>query len=356
MTKYIPYPAYANDAPVDLRFVYKKEVPAGKHGFLKADGDRFVFEDGTEARFWGTNFNSGACFPSHEYSEGVALRLAKIGCNIVRFHQLDAEWATPNIFQFTKGERQATSMELDPESMEHLDYLVYCLKKNGIYVYFDLLTYRKFRSGDGVVNAHLLPDAGKPYIYFDERLIELQKKFAYDFWTHVNPYTGIANKDDPVFVMSEIVNETDLFTNKKIVVEPYATNFRNMFDAWLKENSIEFDAYAVELDDNTAEPLVNFKIEVMEKYYIDMYTFLRKIGVKIPINGTNWQRNGAVTKTQNVTDYSDGHPYFYGWVWGEVEKRCIHKGLTQEPDSYRGFMSMASHRLPDKPSSSPSGI
>jgi len=33
MTKYIPYPAYANDAPVDLRFVYKKEVPAGKHGF-----------------------------------------------------------------------------------------------------------------------------------------------------------------------------------------------------------------------------------------------------------------------------------------------------------------------------------
>ncbi len=345
MPKYIPFPAYADDAPVDLRFVYKNEVPAGKHGFLKADGDKFVFEDGTVGRFWGTNFNSGACFPSFDYSEGVALRLAKIGCNIVRFHQLDAEWSTPNIFQFTKGERQSTSMELDPESMKRLDYLVYCLKKNGIYVYFDLMTYRKFKSGDGVENVHLLKDAAKPYCYYDERLIELQKKFAYDFWTHVNPYTGIAYKDDPVFVMTEIVNEADFFS-QKIDIEPYASKFRDLFNAWLKENDIDFDAYTCDLNENF-EPLVSFKIDLMEKYYVDMYAFLRKIDVKIPITGTNWQRMGAVTKPQNVTDYADGHPYFYGWHWGEVEKRCIHKAFTQQAEY--GFASTALNRLPDKP-------
>ena len=35
---------------------------------------------------------------------------------------------------------------LDPESMERLDYLIYCLKREGIYVYLDMLTSRKFRS------------------------------------------------------------------------------------------------------------------------------------------------------------------------------------------------------------------
>lgn len=49
------------------------------------------------------------------------------GCNIVRFHQLDAEWNTPNIFQFAKGRRHGTR-ELDAESMDRLDYLICCLK------------------------------------------------------------------------------------------------------------------------------------------------------------------------------------------------------------------------------------
>ncbi|NLD86699.1 MAG: hypothetical protein GX633_00360, partial [Clostridiales bacterium] len=305
MSRYIPFPAYPDDAPVDLRFVYKNEAPAGKHGFLKVDGDRFVFEDGTEARFWGTNFNSGANFPSFEYAEKVALRLAKIGCNIVRFHQLDSEWATPNIFQFTKGERQSNSLQFDPESMKRFDYLVSCLKKNGIYMYLDLMTYRKFKSGDGVENAHLLGDAAKPYCYFDERLIELQKKLAAEIWNHVNPYIGLAYKDEPAIVLTEIVNEADFFTHK-ITAEPYVTNFRNLFDAWLKENNIEYDAFSCDLTAKD-KPLVDFKIYIQEKYYVDMINFQRDIGVKIPITGTNWTRTGAVTKSNHVTDFMDGH-------------------------------------------------
>ena len=144
----------------------------------------------------------------------MAKRLAKIGCNIVRFHQLDSEWHTPNIFQYTKAKRLSTTMELDPESMKHLDYLIYCLKREGIYVYMDIFTYRKFKAGDGVENTIALGDAAKPYSSYNRRLIDLQKKFAYDFWNHLNPYTGLAHKDDPVFVMGEIVNESDLFSRK----------------------------------------------------------------------------------------------------------------------------------------------
>ncbi len=127
-SKFIPYPFYWDDVPIDLSFVYKSEKPAGKHGFLKVKDEKFVFEDGTEARFWGTNFNSGANFPPLECSEKIAKRLSKIGINIVRLHQMDAEWATPNIFQFTKGKRKGHTLDFDPESIKRLDYLIYCLK------------------------------------------------------------------------------------------------------------------------------------------------------------------------------------------------------------------------------------
>ena len=146
--KTIPYTLPWDDMPIDLSFVYEKEKPAGKHGFLKVEGDRFVFEDGTAGKFWGTNFNSAQSFPSHDQSEKVAKRLAKIGLNIVRFHQMDAEWSTPNIFQLTKGENKTNTMNFDPASLDRLDYLIHCLKQEGIYVYMDLLTYRRFKSGE----------------------------------------------------------------------------------------------------------------------------------------------------------------------------------------------------------------
>lgn len=86
MPKYINTPAYPDMMPVDISFVFADEKPAGKHGFVKAVGDEFRYEDGTLARWWGVNFNGGACFPEHDYAEKVARRLAQSGCNIVRFH------------------------------------------------------------------------------------------------------------------------------------------------------------------------------------------------------------------------------------------------------------------------------
>lgn len=105
--------------------------------------------------------------PEHEDAKIIVSRLAKFGINIVRFHQLDADWSIPNLFQFTRGARPDNTMELDPVSMDRLDWLIYCLKNEGIYVYLDLLTYRKFRSGDLVENADKLADAAKPYCVFD---------------------------------------------------------------------------------------------------------------------------------------------------------------------------------------------
>jgi len=349
--KFISYPFYWDSVPVDLSFVYDNEKPAGKHGFLKVKGSKLVFEDGTEARFWGTNFNSGLNFPPFEFSEKVAKRLAKIGINIVRFHQMDAEWANPNIFQFSKGKRKGNTLDLDPQSMQRLDYLIYCLKQEGIYIYLDLLTYRRFKTGDGVENSSKLSDAAKPYNNYSRKLIELQKKFCYDLWTHINPYTGLAYKDDPAIVLVEIVNESDMFAfRKNISVEPYRTELVNMYINWLAERGIKLSKEEVQKMDFSSddETMMEFLREVQENYYREMISFMREIGVKIPITGTNWSINAANRRAQLVTDFCDGHAYWYGWKWGEYKKMFDNTPMVSVADNIL-LKNLTFCGVPDKP-------
>jgi len=312
--KTIPYTLPWDDMPVDLSFVYKDEKPAGKHGFLKAEDGNFVFEDGTKARFWGTCINSAQCFPSHEHSSKLAIRLAKIGVNIVRFHQMDAEWSTPNIFQFTKGENKPDTRNFDPESLDRLDYLIYCLKKEGIYVYMDLLTYRRFKEGDGIAVANKINDSAKPYSLYNGKLIELQKKFNYDLWTHINPYTGLAYKDDPVMALTDITNENDFFT-WNVTVEPYRSELEERFRKWADDKGIKIEAGKVEFDKQDKD-ILPFLIECEQNYYREMTRHMRETGVRIPITGSNlhgdWSRRWGHLASQMVTDYTDSHAYWQG--------------------------------------------
>ncbi|MCK9410667.1 MAG: hypothetical protein M0Q53_00105 [Prolixibacteraceae bacterium] len=317
--KTIPYTLPWDDMPIDLSFIYKNEKPAGKHGFLKVDSDKFVFEDGTEARFWGTNFNSAQIFPSHEHSEKVAKRLAKIGVNLVRFHQMDAEWSTPNIFQFTKGENKPNTQSFDAESMDRLDYLIYCLKQEGIYVYMDLLTYRRFKTGDGVEAANKLADAAKPYSTFSRQLIALQKKFNNDLWTHMNSYTKLAYKDDPVIVLAEVTNENDLWT-QRATLEPYLSELEELYRKWAADRKIKVGKEKVEFNHEKDINITNFFAAITKAYYQEMIAHMRETGVKIPIAGTNWTRNASHLLAQLEGDFTDSHAYTAGgggWRDGE---------------------------------------
>ena len=351
MSKYIPTPAYPDMMPVDISFVFADEKPAGKHGFVKPDGDHFIFEDGTPARFWGVNFNGGANFPEHEDARKVARRLAQAGCNIVRFHQLDAEWDTPNIYAFTKGKRVTTTRELDPESMDRLDYLIYALKEQGIYVYFDMMTYRKFKSGDGLELAKELKDSAKPYSIVNRRMIQLQKEFCDQIWNRYNPYTKLLYKDDPVFAMTEITNECDLFEMKGWIGKhdnsfPYVWELRLSFKAWLEKNGIDYDWENCELW-LKEHPLIDWKLDVTMAYYQEMYDYMRSIGVKIPITGTNWLHNShANTIAEKNMDFSDGHHYYYDWRWGEEDKFCANEQIN----GYKSiFPNLGTMHLDNKP-------
>lgn len=325
-----------DDAPVDLSFLYESEKPAGKHGFLMVKGDKFVFKDGTEAKFWGTCFNSGANFPPHEYGEKIAQRLAKFGVNMVRTHQLDAEWSTPNIFQFTKGEAKDNTLDFDPKSLDRLDYLIYCLKQQGIYIYLDQLTYRKFKLSDGVDSFNELGEAGKPYSNFDPKLIKLQKKYSYDLWTHINPYTGLAYKDDPAIALMELANENDLFT-QQVTLEPYRSRLEEQYRTWAKENNVQVGDEKIDFT-NFTEPILRFLHNVQQNYYKEMIRYLRSIGVKVPITGTNWSRGLTLLSSLLVTDYTDSHSY-YGWG--------NNRSMVSEKDNV--FATLSFNRVLDRP-------
>ena len=334
MSRYMPVYQYPDMMPVDISFVFEDEKPAGKHGFCKADGENFRFEDGTLAKFWGVIFNGASCFPSHEYAEQVATRLEQAGCNIVRLHQMDSEWATPNLFRFTAGKRMTTTRKLDERSMERLDYLIHRLKEHGIYVAVDMNTYRKFKSGDGVACANELWDNHKGYPLFDPTMIELQKEFATQFWTHYNPYTGLAYKDDPSFVFCDITNENDLFRPVKkgdykwSRVDNYDNMLRDLFAQWLKEQGMEYDAYGCDLNEKEG-PLVLFKKHLTKKFGRTMYDHIRSLGVKIPLCLTNWNKGGALVESQEEMDFQDGHYYYYDWSWTEYEKVSQNKSLME---------------------------
>ena len=332
----ISYTLPWDDAPVDLRFVFAGEKPAGRHGFMRAEGARLVFADGTVGRFWGTNFNSAASFPEPAYSKKVARRLAKFGVNLVRFHQMDADYSTPNIFQFTKGPRLKDTQSLDPESLDRLDYLIHCLKQEGIYVYLDLLTYRTFRGGDGVAAVDKVGHSARPYSTFDPRLIELQKKFNEQLWTHVNPYTKLAYKDEPAIVLTEITNENDVFTCQRGQwIEPYLSQLQGRFATWAKQQGVAVGAGPGNFADNSPA-IVDFLVAVQKSYYTEMSEHLRKIGVRIPITGTNWALGGApMLEAQMGTDFTDSHTYWYKFgSWSATEKKFMNNSLLGERESW----------------------
>ena len=334
MSHYIPVYQYPEMMPVDISFVFEDEKPAGKHGFCRVDGENFRFEDGTLAKFWGVIFNGASCFPSHQYAEAVSQRLEQTGCNIVRLHQMDAEWATPNLFRFTAGKRLTTTRKLDERSMERLDYLIKCLKEHGIYAAVDMNTYRKFKSGDGVACANEMWDNHKQYPIFDPTMIELQKEFCTNFWNHYNPYTGLKYKDDPFFVFCDIINENCLFYKingfKYKRIAYYDNMFREMFDKWLREQNVEYDAWNCVIDCND-KPVIDFKIWLMKKFARTMYDHIRSLGVKIPLCCTNWAKEAAIYKAQEEMDFQDGHPYFYDWGWHEYEKMGENISLMDAP-------------------------
>ena len=334
----------SNDSPVDVSFLL--DAPAGKHGFMKAKDGHFYFEDGTRVRFWGTNIYAPSTFPKKEEAEMMAGRLSRFGCNLVRIHHLDAFWATPNIFDPNFNDTQ----HLSAEALDKMDYLVYQLKQKGIYIFMDLLVDRAFKAGDNVVDYENVERGAKISGFYDKRIIDLQKIYARELLTHVNPYTGLRYIDDPAIVSAKLINEGMLFyIGTQFSLSPYyLAELDQLFNNWLNKkyggrNGLEnawTDRYGrcdlisnedpskgnvkradiplkyqrsggERVDAMRLADTLKFYEEVQANYFKDMESYLIGLGLKVPVSGSNHWVNVAPDVKSNATlDYIDRHRYF----------------------------------------------
>lgn len=172
-----------------------------------ANGDHFEAA-GAPIRFWGVNITAAACFPPKNKAAAIAGRMRKMGINLVRFHHLENNWSGDDgsIFIYANGTRS-----LNIQTLDRLNYFIAQLKQNGIYVNMNLNVSRIFRPSDGVPGADSLPDFAKGVTLFDPWLQSLQREYALQLLTSVNPYTGMSLASDPVLAMVEMNNENSLY-------------------------------------------------------------------------------------------------------------------------------------------------
>jgi len=290
---------------------YLNDAPAGKHGFLQVSGEDFVFTDGKPARFWGIALSAGACFPDKKDAPAIASRLAALGFNMVRLHHMDAPWAGRGLIDYSRDD----SRHFDRQNWERLDYFINELKKVGIYIFLDLLVTRQFRDGDGVSDAAKLPHMGKGASFIDPRLIELQKEYARNLWTHLNPYTGLRYCDDPVFALSLICNENDL-TSHFFLLPEHTPGHPELSRAYTKRLSDYARAQGVSPEKTMrvweSPEARRATTAMMVSFFNDMRRFLRELGVRIPITGTNWAIHLHDLPALASMDFMDQHIYAEG--------------------------------------------
>ena len=297
---YIPW-NYCPGSKVDMSFML--DAPAGKHGFVTVKDGHFYFKDGKRVKFWGLNLHSNtACFPSRSQAQDVAKRLAQLGCNIVRMHLLDNEDPGGIIDAYYKD-----SQHLSTNQMDKLDYFIAELKKNGIYVCFDVLGLgaRKFKSGDNLPQADVLRRGAGGISFFDERIKELSKKFALDFLSHVNPYTGNSYLNEPCVAFVEMTNENTLFLGKSHKDFPsyYEEEIQGIWKKWHSDKNIK-SSYRDWYEDR------QFLYELQDGYQRDMHKYLRSIGVKVPIGASNLPYDNLGLLADSHMDFTDIHVYW----------------------------------------------
>ncbi len=317
-------------SPVDLSFLNAGEKPAGKRGFVKASGEQLMFADNTPARFWGTNITSYALFQtSDDAIKQQAKRLSALGFNLVRLHHHDSPWVSPNIF----GERDLThdTQQLSAQSLKKIDWWIKCLKDEGIYVWLDMHVERALMPKDNIFAFDELPKneqnnaSLKGYAYVNITIQQAMKRFTEAYMTHVNPFTGLAYKDEPAIAAVLITNENDVtqhFGNALLRdkgVPKHWKLYKNQADVFASQHNLSQGLTWRSWEHGPSKLFLN---DLEQRFNVEMIQHLRDLGVKVPIATTSSWGGDGLSSLPALTsgDVIDVHSY--GGA-GQLEKNPL---------------------------------
>lgn len=313
-------------SPVDLSFLNEPEKPAGRRGFVRAAGGRLVFADGTPARFWGTNLTAAALFgTTREATRVQAKRLSELGFNLVRLHHHDSDWVNPNVFGNRTSARDTS--RLSAESLDRLDWWIKCLKDAGIYVWLDLHVGRTLTAADGIWSFEEI-SRGKGvadlrgYNFVNLTIQQAMKRFNEAYVTHINPYTGVAYKDEPAIAAILITNENDLtwhFGNALLPdkqVPEHNRIYMSEAAGFARAHDLPKEATWRSWEHGPSKLFLN---DLEHRFDVDMIAHLRQLGVKVPIATTSSWASEPLSSLPALTsgDLIDVHAYAGA---GELEK------------------------------------
>ena len=323
-------------------------VPAGRYGWVTVKGDRFFFENGKEARFFGfTTAVTGQSF-SRERVAAFARRLHALGCNIVRFIGLPGP-GEPDAAR--RVYRQDSRSELDPARMDTFCFFIGELKKNGVYIELDL-------RGGNVIDDEIPGMKGARWDHYSllsPAVEQLQIANVKRILSYRNPYTGIPIGEDPVIAMVMVENEDSLFyeANLAAMGNPAALReFQAGFNRMLREKYSDREtlkrAWKGSLGDGedpakgTVEAPLDFKkrdfsperkrelrawlAQRQGEHYRNVIRAVRESGCKAPAIGSNHWTGDMLDFYVNAenADIFDRHSYWshpvvdLGWDLHEI--------------------------------------
>lgn len=305
-----PKDAFTDDALLDFRFL--NEAQSGESGFIgkSADGNDFVRGNGEPIRFWAVGTDAHKFTP--EQMDEHCRWLAKIGVNLARLH----------VTVCVKDEG-AKITDVNQELIDGCHRFIKAAKDNGIYVLISPY-YAHFEIPEswGV-------EGGKQQavglIYVEPKVEEAYKVWTREFYTQVNPHTGLAIAKDPTVAILQVLNEDSLFFwTAQRIPDVHWKRLSASFSDWLSEKysstQAAWEAWGdggkgkspfddpengsigvLRVYDLTIEPYgpahaarlkdtTQFLAEYQREFYARMGAFLRDdLGCQQLLNATNWR-------------------------------------------------------------------
>lgn len=258
-------------------------------------------------------------FPSHAMADLYARQFRMHGYNMARL----------DFIEETLMHERPADFDFNPEQVDRLNYLLFALKREGLYYVLNGLSSGNAAYGN-IKQRWINQRHVKLGLYYDADQQQHWKMLMEKLFTPVNPYTGISILNDPALAGLIMVNEGGLaFTNREGVPDVLRPRFADwlkkkygntaaLTQAWpgelksgesLETRSVAFPKPTAWTSQRMADTQ-QFFVD-LEKSTADWMTqHLRQLGYKGTLTAYNNWKSPAAHVSRGQFDWTDMHNYF----------------------------------------------